>query len=300
MKRALKWLGSIAAVLVVLILTGLGTVYALTITRMDREYPTSVESVRIPADAASVAGGKHLVEAIGKCQACHGDNYAGKVVLAGGGFAHLTSANLTSGKGGIGGTYTDADYIRAMRHGVGRNGKTLFFMPAEAYYHFNNTDLGQIIAYLKTLPPADESVPRDRSIGPIARAVSLLTPFPLLSAPLVPVGEARPADVPPGPTREYGEYLSKPGGCTSCHGASLSGGNKIDNVVIAANLTPGGELGKWTEADFMKAIRTGVRPNGTVISAVMPWPYAKNMTDDETRALWLYIHGIPAKKLGEK
>lgn len=299
MKRAIKWLGSIVGVLIVLILAGIGTAYAITMTRMDRDYPTSVESVRIPADPASVARGKHLVVAIGKCQVCHGDNYGGMKVLDGGGFAHLTSANLTSGKGGIGRAFTDADYIRAMRHGVGRDGKSLLFMPAEAFYNFNDTDLGQIIAYLKTLPPADRNVAPERSIGPIARAVSLMTPFPLLSAPLVPVGEPRPAEVHPAPTREYGEYLSKPGGCTSCHGASLSGGTKIDGV-LAANLTPGGEVGKWTEADFMKAIRTGVRPNSTVISAVMPWQYARNMTDDEIHALWLYIHSIPSKKLGEK
>lgn len=299
MKRALKWLGSIVGVLVVLLLAGIGTVYAITLTRMDKQYPTSVELVRIPTDPASVARGKHLAEAVGKCQVCHGDNYAGTKVFNDAAFAQLTSANLTSGKGGIGGTFADADYIRAMRHGVGRDGKSLFFMPAEAYYHFNDTDLGQVIAYLKTLPPVDQNVPPQRSIGPIARAVSLMTPFPLLSAPLVPVGEPRPADVNPGPTREYGEYLAKVGGCTSCHGAVLTGGNKIDGVV-AANLTPGGEVGKWTEADFTKAIRTGTRPNGAVLSAVMPWPYAKNMTDDEIRAIWLYIHSIPAKQLGDK
>ena len=70
--------------------------------------------------------------------------------------------------------------------------------------------------------------------------------------------------------------------------------------VVALNLTLGGELGKWTEADFMKAIRTGVRPDGRVLSAAMPWPYAKNMTDDELRATWMYIHSLPAKKQGEK
>jgi mono/diheme cytochrome c family protein len=299
MKRALKWLGSIVGVLVLLIAAGIGTVYAITITRMARDYPTSVESVRIPADPASLARGKHLVEAVGKCQVCHGDNYSGTNVFNDKVFARLTAPNLTSGKGGIASTFADADFIRAIRHGVGKDGKTLLFMPSEAFYHFNDADLGAVIAYIKTLPPADQTVPSERSIGPIARAVYLMADFPLLSAPLVPVGEPRPPDVTPGPVREYGEYLSKAGGCTSCHGASLSGGNKIDGVV-AANLTPGGEVGKWTEEDFTKVIRTGTRPNGTILSAVMPWPYAKNMTDDEIRATWLYIHSVAAKKTGEK
>lgn len=299
MKRALKWLGSIVGVLILLILAGMGTVYAITLTQMDRDYPTSVEAVRIPTDLASVARGKHLVEAIGKCQVCHGDNYGGTNFFNDKVFARLTAPNLTSGKGGIGGTFTDADFIRAIRYGVGKDGKTLFFMPSVAFYHFNDADLGAVIAYIKSLPPADQTVPSQRSIGPIARTVFLLSDFPLLSAPLVPVGEPRPADVPPGPTREYGEYLSKAGGCTSCHGESLSGGTKVDGVVTA-NLTPGGEVGKWTEEDFTKAIRTGTRPNGTILSAAMPWSYAKNMTDDEIRATWLYIHSRPAKKTGEK
>jgi cytochrome c553 len=298
MKRALKWLGSIVGVLIVLLAVGFGTVYAITITRMSKDYPTSVESVRIPTDEASLARGKHLVEAIGKCQGCHGDNYGGKAFFDAPVFAQLTAPNLTAGKGGIGGTFTDADYIRAIRHGVGKDGKTLLFMPSQAFYHFNDSDLGAVIAYIKSLPPADQTIPSKRSIGPIARVVYLVSDFPLLAAPLVPVGEPRPADVPPGPTKEYGEYLAKAGGCTSCHGASLSGGNKVENVVTA-NLTPGGEVGKWTEEDFTKAIRTGTRPNGTIISAVMPWPYAKNMTDDEIRATWLYIHSLPAKKTGE-
>jgi mono/diheme cytochrome c family protein len=299
MKRALKWLGSIVGVLIVLLAAGFGTVYAITMTRMAKDYPTSVESVRIPSDSASVSRGKHLVEAVGKCQGCHGDNYAGTAFFHDPVFAQLTAPNLTSGKGGIGATFTDADYIRAIRHGVGKDGKSLLMMPAEAFYHFNDADLGAVIAYIKSLPPADQTVPSQRSIGPIARAVYLLSDMPLLSAPLVPVGEPRPADVTPGPTREYGEYLTKAGGCTSCHGPSLSGGTKIDGV-MAANLTPGGEVGKWSEADFTNAIRTGVRPNKTILSAAMPWPYARNMNDDEMHATWLYIHSLPAKETGQK
>lgn len=298
MKRALVWLGSIIGVLVLLLAAGLGTVYGITMTRMGKDYPTSVESIRVPTDSVSLARGKHLVEAVGKCQVCHGDNYAGTAFFHDAVFAQLTAPNLTSGKGGIGSTFTDDDYVRAIRHGVGKDGKSLLFMPSQAFYHFNDKDLGAVIAYIKSLPPADQTVPSKRSIGPIGRAVYLLSDFPLLSAPLVPVGEPRPADVPPGPTKEYGEYLAKAGGCTSCHGPSLSGGSKIDGVA-AANLTAGGEVGKWTEEDFTKAIRTGVKPNGQILSAAMPWPYAKNMTDDEIRATWLYIHSLPAKKQGE-
>ena len=296
--RVLKWLGYIVGLLVVLIVLAVGTVYAVSSARMSKSYPTAVETIAVPTDSASVARGKHLAEAIGKCQSCHGDNYAGKRVLDDAVFAKLTSANLTPGKGGIGGKFTDADYVRAIRHAVGTDGKTLLFMPAEAFYYFNDKDLGQIIAYLKTLPAAEAPEPA-RSVGPIGRAVGLLAPMPLFAASRAEHSGPRPADVPEGVTAAYGEYLAKAGGCTSCHGDNLSGGNKVEGV-LALNLTPGGELGKWTEADFVKALRTGVRPDNRVLSAAMPWPYAKNMTDDEIRATWMYLQSVPAKKQGEK
>jgi cytochrome c553 len=298
MKRALKWVGYVVGFVVALLIVAVGVVYALSSSKFSKSYPTAVEAVAIPTDSASLVRGKHLVEAIGKCQACHGDNYAGTKFFDDPAFAQLTSANLTSGEGGLGGSYTDADYVRAIRHGVGKDGKSLFMMPAEAFYYFNDADLGAVVAYIKTLPGVASPFPRKRSIGPIGRTVMLMAPIPLISASFVPQNAPRPADVPEGVTKEYGEYLAKVGGCTSCHGAVLSGGNKIDGVV-ALNLTPGGDLGSWSEADFIKAIRTGARPDGRILSAAMPWPYAKKMTDDEFHALWIYIHSLPAKKLGE-
>ena len=62
--------------------------------------------------------------------------------------------------------------------------------------------------------------------------------------------------------------------------------------MVTANLTPGGPLGKWTEADFFTAIRTGTRPDGTKISEQMPWKAMATLTDDELRSMWLYITSV--------
>ena len=296
--RALKWLGYIVGVLIALVVVAVGTVYAVSSSKMGKSYPAAVETVAVPTDPGAIARGKHLTEAVGKCQTCHGDNYAGMKLMDAAVFAKLSSANLTPGKNGIGGKFTDADYVRAIRHGIGPDGKTLLFMPAEAYYYFNDTDLGQIIAYLKTLPAVDAAVPA-RTVGPVGRAVGLLTSMPLYSAARASHSDPRAADVPEGVNVAYGEYLAKAGGCTSCHGANVSGGDKVDGV-LALNLTPGGDLGKWTEDDFRKALRTGTRPDGRVLSAAMPWPYTKNMTDAEISAVWMYLHSLPAKTQGAK
>ena len=288
--RALKWLGYIVGGLVVLIVLAVGTVYAVTSSRMGKTYPLAVESIAIPADPASVERGRHLVTAVGKCTECHGDNLAGKYAMDDAIFAKLTASNLTAGKGGVGATYTDADWVRSIRYGVGRDGKSLLFMPSESFTHFSDSDLGALIAYLKSVPPADMPVPHDRSIGPIARAIYLFAGFPLLPAELIDRGHKR-NEVAPAVNVEYGHYLADVGGCTSCHLPTLGGGQNIDGV-ITANLTTGGPLKSWTEADFFKAIRTGTRPDGSKISEVMPWKAMGTLTDDEMRAMWMYIRSV--------
>ena len=101
MKRALKWVGYVVGFVVALLVVAVGVVYAVSSSKFGKSYPTAVESIAIPTDSMSLARGKHLVEAVGKCQGCHGDNYAGTKVLDDPVFGQLTSANLTSGQGGI-------------------------------------------------------------------------------------------------------------------------------------------------------------------------------------------------------
>jgi mono/diheme cytochrome c family protein len=289
MKRVLKWVGYIVGGFIVVLLLAVGTVYAVTASRMGKTYSPRVDLLAIPTDSPSISRGRHLAESVGKCQACHGENYAGMKVMDDPAFARLTSSNLTSGKGGIGGEYRDEDWVRAIRYGVGRDGKSLIFMPSEAFTHFNDTDLAQIIAYLKTLPPADMTITKARSVGPIARIVSILGGFPLLPASLIPAVVNR-AVVAEGPTAEYGKYLIETGGCTGCHGPNL-GGAKMGSTTTP-NLTRSGELAKWTEADFVKVIRTGVRPDGRILSAEMPWPFMKGLTDTELSAMWKYLQAV--------
>ena len=295
MKRFLKWVGYIVGGIVAIILMCVGVVYGVTSARMSKTYPTRAETIAVPTHPAAIERGRHLTIAVGKCTDCHGDNLAGKMISDDPVFARLWSANLTRGKGGVGATYTDNDYVRSIRYGVRANGKPLIFMPSEAYYHFNDSDLGAVIAYVKSMPPVDQETPKP-SIGPIARILSVLTPFPLVPARMIDREAQRPAPVAIGVTKEYGEYLLKTGGCTSCHNSHLSGGNAIQGVKVA-NLTPAG-IGKWSEADFTKALRTGVRPDGRILSAVMPWPYTKFLTDDEIKAMWMYLQSLPPRQAG--
>jgi hypothetical protein len=66
----------------------------------------------------------------------------------------------------------------------------------------------------------------------------------------------------------------------------------------SANITPEG-IGTWTEADFFKALREGMRPNGTAIdSTVMPIRLTREMTDQETKAIYMFLKTVPPKASG--
>lgn len=294
MARVTKWIGVGVAGLVGLIIIAIAIVYAVSSRRIAKVYTFDDQALVIPTDPASIAKGHHFVQAIAKCATCHGDDLAGKVFVDDAMMGRIYAANLTRGKGGIPASYTDADYVRAIRHGVGRDGRPLLAMPTDAFYYINDDDLANSIAYLKTLPAIDAEIPT-RRVGPMARALYLLTDFPLVQAEEVPQSGPRPASTPVGATREYGDYLATTGSCKSCHLQDLSGGVPIARNLLSANLTPTA-IGNWNETDFRKALRDGVRPGGRVLSAVMPWPYTRFMTDDEIHALWLYIHSVPPKQ----
>ncbi len=63
----------------------------------------------------------------------------------------------------------------------------------------------------------------------------------------------------------------------------------------AANLTPGGELAGWSDADIMRALREGKRPDGSALNPFMPWKATRYMTDDEIAALVRYLRSVPAQ-----
>ncbi len=109
----------------------------------------------------------------------------------------------------------------------------------------------------------------------------------------------RPVAPEPGVTVAYGEYLTRI--CTVCHGVNFNGQmNRISGQnYLAPNLTRGGEPGSWSEADFMATLRTGVRPGGEQLKDVMPWKYFGKMTDDELRAVWMYLRSLPAMEQGK-
>jgi hypothetical protein len=70
-------------------------------------------------------------------------------------------------------------------------------------------------------------------------------------------------------------------------------------VDVALNLTRGGEVGFWSEEQFTDTMRTGMTPGGHPLKDFMPWKYFGQMSDDELKAVWLYLQSLPALPQGK-
>lgn len=279
------------------LIAGVGAgVFGITTFRMQRTWTPAVAAPRVPTDSASVARGQHLALAVANCAHCHGADLGGKAFIDGGAVGQLYAANLTRGRGGIGRAMSDADWVRAIRHGVGRDGKSLWFMPAETFQGMSDEDVGALVAYLKTLTPIDRVLPASE-IGVLGRVLYIAGRFPFLTAETVRHDRAAPPRVERAVTAEYGYYLARLGGCIGCHGNSLAGGRVPGapaSVPLAPNLTPVG-LAHYTEESFVRALRDGIKPDGSRIDPFMPIDATRAWTDDERRAVWTYLRTIPGE-----
>jgi len=293
MQKLLKWLGIIIGGLLLLGIILVGSVFAIGKSRLNKSYNIEPESVAIPSDNASLERGKYIVTTT--CTGCHGENLAGTVLLDDPGLGYFPAPNLTAGKGGIGGTYADADFVRSIRHGVRPNGMPLMIMPAGAFYYFSDADLGSIIAYVKSVPPVDNELGK-KSAKPMGYILLGAGQFgDILAAETIDHTGPRPSAPAQAVNAAYGEYLVNTGDCKACHGVELSGAQPAEpGAPFAPNLTPGGDLANWTTENFIALMRTGKTPEGKMLDDAMPWEHIGRMTDDDLTAIFLFLESLPA------
>jgi cytochrome c553 len=169
-------------------------------------------------------------------------------------------------------------------------------MPSTDFQYFSDADLSALIAYLKQMPAVANQT-RGRSFTPLARILYAAGAFgDQIAAERIDHTAAHPPQTPqPGPTAGYGAYIVTLAGCRNCHGPELTGGKDPDPAALPApNLTRSGELASWSEADFVKTMRQGITPGGRQLSDFMPWKTLGQLSDEELRAVWLYLQAQPA------
>jgi mono/diheme cytochrome c family protein len=108
---------------------------------------------------------------------------------------------------------------------------------------------------------------------------------------------------PPPDIVERGEYLVRAGGCYSCHsapgGTPLAGGRALATpfgTFYSPNITPDRDtgIGNWSDVDFVRALRKGVRPDGANYFPVFPYPSFTGISNEDAVAIKAYLFSRPA------
>jgi mono/diheme cytochrome c family protein len=285
--RIAKIAGYVGAGLVLFLAVGYATAHAVSGKKLDERFDVALTTVAIPEGEEAIAWGSHLVNAVTGCQDCHGPDLSGSI-MANDAAALLAAPNLTPGRGGIGANFTDADWVRAIRHGVRSDGRSLLVMPSYAYAYLSDRDLGSMVAYLRQLAPIDNEVPEMR-LKPLGRVLVAAGAFDEeFVAKKMPEITEHP-EVEPGVSLEYGTYLATVSGCTSCHRSDLRGGPAGPPDAPPASDISRNALASWQREDFFRAMRDGRRPDGSEISDFMPWRALSGMTDSELDAIWTFL-----------
>lgn len=257
--------------------------------RLSEKYDVTPEEFQILTDSASIAKGKHLVDIKG-CKDCHGDNLGGIVFNDDMLIGTLAGPNLTKGSGGLPADYAIANWVKAIRHGLDQNNYPLMVMPSLETSKMSHEDLQSMISYLHTIPPVDNQLP-ESELGIMIKTMVHLDAIQLIPAEQIdhttPLIKSADITIP----ANYGKYLSVM--CSGCHHENMKGGDPMaPGFPPVPDLTSTGVTGRWTQAQFNTALRTGKRPDGSVLDPNMPVQMTKHYSDEELQALYVYLKNL--------
>ncbi|HUM05539.1 MAG TPA: c-type cytochrome [Terriglobales bacterium] len=308
MKKLLK------IVLIIVCLLGVLLALGVTVTIGWRPFfgprARGLTSRRFDATPERLARGKYLVQSTLVCFDCHSDHDwkaagmpalpgregAGWVIAEEGLPGRIVAQNLTPDRETGTGTWSDDQLARAIREGVGHDGRALFpMMPYRNFRRLPDEDLASVVVYLRSLPGVHNPLPPTEMIFPVKYLIRSV-PEPLtepVSAPDLSTPERR------------GEYLVTLAGCADCHtpmdrgrsneSKAFAGGNRFKGPwgdVLSANITPDKTgISYYNEALFLEMMRTG-NVMGRQLNAIMPWGVYRNMTDDDLKSIWAYLRTV--------
>ncbi len=316
LKRTFKGLRILVGLLSVLIV-GLFTFVQLT---WDRPVDHPVVEMTAPTDEESIARGEYLYNYTLLCWTCHGSegSYTPDEPQAGGrvfdlsevgppgGFGNFYASNVTSDRDTGIGAWSDGELVRAIREGLDNEEHLIFvIMEAEWWKGLSDEDVLALVAYMRTFSPVVNEVPTSRPTfaAKALQALGIVGPQPAITSPIVAP--------PKGPTAEYGKYLAYHGStCIGCHTPRNPNNGQFDLsrpfagglfpfpeegfLTTGSNLTPDAStgIGDWTEEQFITAMRSGLRPDGTVMYPFMPWPWFSHWSEEDLKAVWLYLRSL--------
>lgn len=301
MRNTLKIVAAALALLAVLAAAAFFTAHWMGGRKLERTVDVRVVPVPYATGAAALKRGKYLYESRG-CGECHGLNGAGRVMHEGSGGLYVRSPNITTSPGSVVAAYQEADWVRAIRHGVNPQGRALLIMPSEDYNRLTDSDFAALVAYSRSLPPAVGEA-ADVRLPPF---VKTLYGVGVMRDAAEKIDHRLPPSAPVAVAAsvEHGNYVANM--CLGCHGERLSGG-KIPGAPPewppASNLTPGegSVMGRYDSLDkFVAMMRSGRRLDGSAVSKVMPFESLARINDVDLHALHAYLVTLQARKTGER
>lgn len=310
MRKLLRVLGYALA----LIVAAAGAFLAwVAITGIPKYAPGRIER-KVEITPERVARGRKIASL--SCFNCHQNPTTGRLtgkrlVDAPKQFGPIFSKNITRDPTHGIGTWTDGELIYLLRTGIDRTGQYLPpYMPRVAL--MSDDDVESVVAFLRSDDPLVAPAPEDppgRTRPSFLTKVLSHTVFKPLPYPRQRIETPSPAD-----RVAYGRYLSNSIGCFGCHSADFKtmdelvpektkgfygGGNALldqrGETIQTANLTPDEAtgIGKWSEEDFDRALRLGVRPDRTVLLyPMLPMP---EFSREDTAALYAYLRTVPKR-----
>jgi cytochrome c553 len=188
--------------------------------------------------------------------------------------------NLTPG-GKLAG-YSDGELFRTLRYSINQQGQRPAFMTLMPYYQLSDADTEAIIAYLRSLEPAQQTAATGDKLsflGGVMFGAGMFGEIPEAAASI--------AEIPAGVTAEYGKYVATYGDCRGCHGPDVIG--VPASALGPAVPNPRPLVGTLSQAQFAEMMRSGVKPDGVPFPETMPWQNAAAMNDDDLAALYAYL-----------
>ncbi|HTY58507.1 MAG TPA: c-type cytochrome [Bacteroidota bacterium] len=317
MKRLLRILGILVGVLALLAAGFVVFVQATWDNRDNRPAPAMVAR----HDSAAIARGEYIYKYTWQCWGCHVEGGSDPssppsggqlfdLTRIGPGFGKFYSRNITPDSATGLGTWADGEIVQAIREGVRKNRRALFpLMPVDWLHGMSDDDALSIVAYLRSLPPVRKEVPPS---APSFVAKALFA-FHVVSA--MPAIDGRLNAPRRGTTLEYGKYAATGlAGCADCHTPrDLKNGKFFMDSLFAGGTIPLGDAegapivsyaanlraslgqgpGQWTEDQFIAAVTTGMKPDGTVLSPHMPYAMYKFLDNEDLRAMYAYFSSLP-------
>jgi cytochrome c553 len=264
-----------------LIVVAYGVVYVLSERILRRTYDVRSVAISVPTDGESIAEGRRLATIRGCFNGCHGKDGHGAVMFDEPMIARIVAPNLTASVR----QYSDAQLAAIITRGLRPDGRSVLVMPAEEYMWLSDADLGRILAFLKSLPPADGPGP-STAPGPLGRIGLVSGKFKTVAQL---IADAKPPPEAAGEQATFGRYLARTT-CTGCHGTDLRGASTPDFVAPDLRIA-----GAYSLDQFTGLIRRGEAIGGRQLATMGPWARRalSQLSDTEIAALYSYVHGLP-------